>query len=54
MIYFISIGKFYWRGHVTTLAEKPGAFWFLIVMNSALFTGLFDLVDFWSEFKRSP
>jgi hypothetical protein len=33
-------GKLYWRGDVTTLADKPGLFWFLTVMNSALFAGL--------------
>jgi hypothetical protein len=33
-------GAVHWRGHATTLAAQPGAFWFLVAMNGALFAGL--------------
>jgi hypothetical protein len=40
LVISVTSGKFYWRGNVSTRSVEPAGFWFSILMNDALFTGL--------------
>ncbi|KAB2857006.1 MAG: hypothetical protein F9K41_04990 [Sphingopyxis terrae] len=50
----IADGEFIYRGHTTSLANKPGAFWVQVGMFGALFAGFFLWAVSGAGFDHGP